>query len=492
MRSRAIALLCALMLVAAACGSRLSDDELARTNGGGGTGGGGNGVSAPSASVAPNAGVKKGPAGPKVGTLALPCGKAKGGAPKAPTQASDGATATSIKIAVISDKSGQVKVPTASIEESMQAFVNFCNSYGGINGRTLTLVKIDSKLFQQLEATKQACDDKVFAIVGSGSVTDNQGAQAMVDCGLIEVPAYTATSAKALSDNLVQPVPNPSDHFNVGPPRFIAKEHPNAVKKAALIYGDIATAAVQAQRIQKAYKETGFTFVYVKKTSVIQENYTSVVQDMKDKGVQYVTMVSALQEVQKLLRDMDTQNFKPEVVDLGQQYYDPGLPPSPGAEGALVQVNTAPFEETAENPALQVYEDAYKKLGTKIAPTTLGVQAFSAGLLFATAVKAAGDDLTRDRVLAELKKIHFWNGGGLQMKTDPGATTSPRASSTWRPRVASSSVSIRRSRTRSTATRATTSTCTTRSAVVRRRRGADDEVSSTTLWFGAGTGAALT
>jgi hypothetical protein len=89
---------------------------------------------------------------------------------------------------VISDKAGQVKVPTASIEESMQAFVDWCNGLGGVNGRTLALTKIDSKLFNHLEATREACNAGVFAIVGSGSVTDNQGAQEMVDCGLVEVP----------------------------------------------------------------------------------------------------------------------------------------------------------------------------------------------------------------------------------------------------------------------------------------------------------------
>ncbi len=140
---------------------------------------------------------------------------------------------------MISDKAGQVKVPTASIEESMQAFVDFCNGFGGINGRKLELTKIDSKLFSHLEATKEACNAGVFAIVGSGSVTDNQGAQQMVDCGLVEVPAYTATAAKGLSDNLVAPLPNPSTSTTSAGALWIKQEHPEAVKKAAIIHGNI-------------------------------------------------------------------------------------------------------------------------------------------------------------------------------------------------------------------------------------------------------------
>ena len=316
-------------MLAAACGSRLSKDELASTNGGGGSGGAA--ATAPPTTAGATAGVKKGPSGATVGTLPLPCNKAKGGTPAAPTKADDGVSANAIKIAVISDKSGQVKVPTASIEESMQAFVDFCNSYGGINGRMLQLTKIDSKLFQQLEATKEACNDKVFAIVGSGSVTDNQGAQQMLDCGLIEVPAYTATLPRLCPTTSFSPFPIRRTSSTPARRCSSPKNTPTRSRRQRCSMATSPTAADQAKRIQKAYEMKGFKFTYVKKTPVISESYTSEVQDMKSKGIQYVTMVSALQEVQKLLRDMDTQNFKPEVVDLGQQYYDPGLPPSPGA-----------------------------------------------------------------------------------------------------------------------------------------------------------------
>lgn len=420
MKTRAAVLLCALALLAAACGSRLSDDQLAS---GGGTGGGA--VTQTSAGTGTKgAGIKVTASGPHVGTLAVPCGKGAT-APKAPPAGADstGVTATSIKIAVISDKSGQIKVPTASIEESMQAFVDFCNGFGGINGRKLVLEKIDSKLFQQLEATNQACNDKNFAIVGSGSVTDDQGAQAMVDCNLIEVPAYTATAKKALSDRLVQPLPNPADFYNIGPALYLKKKYPDAIKHAAILWGDIGTATVQAERIEKAYESVGFKFVYKQKTAVIQENYTAEAQAMKAKGVQYVTFVNTTAEAVKLLKDMQTQGFDPQVKDFGQQYYDPALlDAGSAAEGSYVQLNTVPFENPSASPALQAYLQAYDavKEAGKPQPTSLGVQAFSAGLLFATAVKSVGDDVTRTSVLAALHKIKSWDGGGLHLPSDPG------------------------------------------------------------------------
>ncbi|QXC62931.1 ABC transporter substrate-binding protein [Aquihabitans sp. G128] len=421
MKTRVIALCCILALLASACGSRLSDGELAT---GGGTGSGSAATSSGSATDGP--GITKGSTkdeGPKVGTLDVPCGMAADGkaSTKAPAGDVPGVTADKIKIAVISDRAGQVKVPTISIEESMKAFVGFCNEFGGINGRKLELTTIDSKLFNHLEATKEACNDGVFAIVGSGSVTDNSGAQAMVDCKLIEVPAYTVTAAKSLSDRLVAPLPNPTTGINIGPALYIKKEHPKAIKKAAILHGGIDAIDVQADRIKKSYEAQGFDFTFDKRTGVIQESYTSEVKEMKDKGIEYVTMVSATSEVVKVLRDMKTQGFSPEVIDLGQQYYDPDLLKEPGAEGALVQLNTVPFEEEKQSPALQAYLAAYDKVsGDKPEPSSLGVQSYSAGLLFATAAKAAGPDLTRDSVLAELKKIKKWDGGGLHFTSDPG------------------------------------------------------------------------
>ncbi len=420
MKIRVVALCCAVALLAAACGSRLSDDELAT---GGGTGGGSAAASSTDTGGASGAGISEGEGGPKIGSLPVPCGKGEE-APTEPAEKVPGVTADTIKIAVISDKAGQVKVPTASIEESMQAFVDWCNGFGGINGRKLALTKIDSKLFSHLEATKEACNAGVFAIVGSGSVTDNQGAQAMVDCGLIEVPGYTATAAKGLSDNMVQPLPNPSNFYPIGGALWVKQQHPEAVKKAAILYSGIDTAVVQAERIKLAYEAQGYDFVYDKETGVVQESYATEASEMKAKGVEWVTMVSATSETAKLLRDMKTQSFAPEVVDLGQQYYDPDLLKEPGAEGAIVQLNTVPFEEVDDSPALQAYMAAYDEVGAKVDPTSLGVQSFSAGLLFATAAKAVGNDITRDNVLAQLKDIHEWDGGGLHFLADPGANKS--------------------------------------------------------------------
>ena len=93
MKTRCIALCCAVALVAAACGSRLSDDELAT---GGGTGGGA--ATAPAGSGTQGEGITVDSSGvAKIGTLPVPCGK---GTPKAPPAGAKGVTKESAHLAL--------------------------------------------------------------------------------------------------------------------------------------------------------------------------------------------------------------------------------------------------------------------------------------------------------------------------------------------------------------------------------------------------------
>jgi ABC-type branched-subunit amino acid transport system substrate-binding protein len=223
-----------------------------------------------------------------------------------------------------------------------------------------------------------------------------------------------------LSDNLVAPVPNPPNTFPNGQAAWVAERHPEAVTKAAVLAPDIETTNVQVERMVRAYEAVGFEFVYRKKTGALQESYATEAAEMKRLGVEWVTMISPVSETVKLLDDMRTQSFEPEVVDLGQQYYDPELLASPASEGAIVQLNTVPFEEVDESPALQTYVEAYEAVGSSVPATSLGVQAFSAGLLFATAMRELGDDITREGLLDELRTITSWDGGGLHFETNPG------------------------------------------------------------------------
>ncbi|HYI60466.1 MAG TPA: ABC transporter substrate-binding protein [Acidimicrobiales bacterium] len=407
----------ALALVAAAgCGSRADDGAETESPGLGSFTT--DGEAAPSGAVPT-------PESTMLGDLENPCsGEAAEGEPPADTP---GVTADAIRIGVISDKANPtVPLPTVGIEEAVKAFVEFCNAAGGINGRTIELVTYDSQITATDDVTKQACDDDLFALVGSGSVQDQLGIETREACGLPEVAAYSATSARSESADFFQPIPGTRSHFfNVGPCQYMAELYPEAVKKAAIVYTDLPAASVRGEQIRdNCEAEAGFEFLVDVALPFGETNFGPLISQMKSEGIEYFTAVSASSETLSLMREMETQGVELEVIDLGQQYYDPAVAEEAVSEGAYVLTNTVPFAETDITPMLGLYRRYLEEVGAgddKV--STLGVQAFSAGFLWATAAASLGGDVTRESLVAALEGIHEWDGGGLQMATDPGAGT---------------------------------------------------------------------
>jgi hypothetical protein len=133
-------------------------------------------------------------------------------------------------------------------------------------------------------------------------------------------------------------------------------------------------------------------------------------------------MSSTFEEFVNLQNAMAEQGFEPEVIDLEANFYDDAYPETAGAvaDGSTVRITTSPVEDDPLNPALAVYLDWLEQTaGGDAKPALLGVQAFSAGLLFATAAKACGSELTRDCLMEQLDQITEWDGGGMHAPANP-------------------------------------------------------------------------
>src|SRR6185312_14843058 len=128
----------------------------------------------------------------------------------------------------------------------------------------------------------------------------------------------------------------------------------------------------------------GFKFVVDKGLAFGEKNFGPVVDTMKSADIKYFTIVSVVPDTLALMNAMKQQDLVPQVIDLGQQYYDDGLLAAPVSEGSYVLTNTVPFSEANQPPALQIYEKWTKEAGGQY--TSLGVQAFSASLLFSQAL----------------------------------------------------------------------------------------------------------
>ncbi len=400
MKSRVAACAVAVVLLAGACGSRADDSSGTDLDGG-----------TSSTTVAPAS-------DGRFGTAESPCGDGDA------SGTSLGVTDTEITVTSYSDSGGQVGGLMKGVDDTGAAFVKWCNDQGGINGRKINLELRGANLFEYGAVVSAACEDSL-ALVGGFATFDDAGAPLQVDCGLPNVPAAAGSSVQSGADLTWQVLPSPPNDLMVGAATELKRLYPEAVTSAGMIHPDIAMVDYIAKRMQEALTKIGYEFVYSGTAAIGEANWAPFVVDMKDKGVAYLEAVSSWEEIVNLQTAMVQQGFEPEVTALQTNLYtDKYVQGSNGgAEGSYVQLTTWPFDEADQNRAMAQYLEALEAAVPGAVPEQMGVQSWSAWLMWATAVKNLGSDVTRASLEEELDTFTSWDGGGLHGTSDPAANT---------------------------------------------------------------------
>lgn len=361
------------------------------------------------------------------GTMDSPCGK--GTATVDATQ-NGGPT---LKVVAATDK-GFTITPGLDIEleDAAKGFVGWCNEQGGIQGVPLELIEVDAALFQVPAAMEKICAS-AFAMVGGGLVFDNQEFPRFHECKMIDFAAYTVTSAKAGSNGKIQPIPNPAQVKPTSWLLYLKKNHAEDIKKTAILAGNFETTL----NVAKSLKETmeivgGFDSVdIIEYNSAGEASWTPFAQKLKDKGITAMSFVGSPPGIIPLLKAMQEIGYKPNVIFNDGNFYDSSLENlGPMSDGLIARTVYSPFEESSDFPAMSDFLAIMKKYNPSGKIAGLGLQTFSAYLMFAQSanecVKTNNNVIERECVLAEAMKITSWNAGGLHTETNPSAGTPPK------------------------------------------------------------------
>ena len=342
------------------------------------------------------------------GAQAAECAKA--------TKATDtGVTPSTITVATLADISGVQPGLFQSSHQAARAAAAYINFSGGICARKIEPLLLDSKTDSggNRAAMLDACD-KAFAAVGSMSAFDDGSAAPGQDCGIPDMTAITTNAPKYKATNVYPIAPNGSGLLSSSAPKYIAKKYPKAVKNAAMLWLNQAVTKNNATQRMAAYKRVGFNFVYDTEVQVLEANYTRFVQEMRDRGVQYVNMVSDFQSIVRLQKTFRQQNYVPQVRDWDSVAYDADyLREKEPVEGSLVFINTAMFEEAAKVPEMKLYLEWLQRVSPGAVPDYFGIYTWSGYRLFQKLATQIGPDLKRPKMLAALKATKEWGANGL-------------------------------------------------------------------------------
>lgn len=332
-----------------------------------------------------------------------------------------GITDSTITIGNSSDISGPVPGLFEAAQDATKAYVAYFNATNpkGICGRKLVLKAYDTRTDAGADQANYAdgCTN-VFAMVGSMSAFDSGGAATSDKCGLPDIRSAGVTGVRQKSKTFYGAQSTIANQFENAVPDYVKKNFPQAAKKAAMLYVNAGAAAENGKIQAKAMNARGMNFVYVQGIEVSEFNYSPFVQQLKDKGVQYVQMVAATPQFVRLAQAMKQQNYKPQVLMFDPTAYTRDLLSSGGAavEGATVFLNFAPFEEAGKNPELATYLKWLNQVKPGAEPTFFGVFAWSAARLFVEQSIALGGKLNRASLLASVGKVTNWTANNLHSR----------------------------------------------------------------------------
>ncbi len=334
-----------------------------------------------------------------------------------------GVTADSIVLANASDISGPVPGLFESARQATNAYVAFFNSTSDLCGRKLEVLNLDSRADggADQQAYTKACTD-AFAAVGSMSSFDSGGAAVAQECGLPDLRSTAVTPERNACSTCFSAQAVDPDLVPSSVPRYWVGANRAASQNAAVLYVSIGAAAVNAAAFREAWTRSGMKITYFQGIDVSEFNYTPYVQQMKDRGVRFVTYLGPYQFTVRLQQAMQQQGFAPDVFLQDPTIYDQRYVQQAGAagEGSYVYSTTRLFDDTSV-PEMRLYRSWLEQTAPGAIPNYYGLYAWSATRLFVQQATALGGRLTRATLVESLRRVRNWTGNGLHAPEAVGA-----------------------------------------------------------------------
>jgi hypothetical protein len=364
---------------------------------------------------------------PDFGSLTNVCGPNKTG--KTLTATDRGVTADSIKLTTVSDP-GFVGRPGLNQElfDASTVFTKWCNSFGGINGRKIIDNQRDAAIVNYKAKVLEACQGD-FSMVGGGAVFDDTGQQARLNCLLPDIPAYVVSPQARGAELVVQPLPNALDNLNIGADRYVTAKYPGTTSSVGYLTANVPSTVVVQKQFEEGGAQIGWKTVYSQQYNANGETtWVPFAQSMKSKNVQGLVFVGEAANLAKLEQAFQSLSYYPKWISVSANFYDKQLITLGGGalKNTYVQVLKVPFFDAAQSPAMTKYLSLFRTYLPKgKAQAVLGVDSFSAWLLFAKAATKCGADLTRKCMYDNAASVSAWDGGGLTAPANPAKGKAP-------------------------------------------------------------------
>ncbi len=338
-----------------------------------------------------------------------------------------GLSPTEIRIAVIHDDQtgGTADGLFADAVAGVNAWRTAANFRGGIGGREIVLEAIDSRLSQHRQALEQVCNGDYFAIVGSHSLGDYEGASLLGsnDCNLADFPGavYGAAYANSPVTFLSNPFLNTSRQ--AGPARYLLDTYPDASENLALFSYTGFQLQLETLRLEEMLIGIGIEPTFKPVVDLAEDLSERVIPAWDEAGVQALVWNADPDRLIALLAELD----EPPVYVLCElACYSDAFIEDGGdlVEGVYAWVPYRPFAADDAANELRSYELWLNEVSPGRGVSSVGFSSWMAGRLFEESMlrlTAAEEVFTREQLIDAARTIDAWDGRDVLSLTNPAA-----------------------------------------------------------------------
>ncbi len=368
-----------------------------------------------------------------VALLAAACGSPKTGT-TAPTTtsvsrtstpsgaASPGVTNSSVTVGQVDDLTAPLPGLFKGAEDGTEAYFDYINSMGGVNGRMIHLDAQDSAYSEGTVANVTAAQIRNdFALVGGFSLDDAAEEPLVKAAGMPDI-AYPLDPGLADLPTAYSPSPNVDSDSPTTIFKVLRKKFPTQVKHVGILWANATSSTALAERaFERAARAEGFKIVYDASFTPSQTTFLANVLTMKSDGVQmFFSQQLPDSYAETVAKEMSEQNFHPLNVE--EDAYTSNLVKDGGAavNGMYISVGFALYLGTDANlPVVKLFTKWMNKADPTANFELEALFGWASAQLFVDGLRQAGSPPTRAGLEAALDKVTSFNAGGLLATGDP-------------------------------------------------------------------------
>lgn len=340
-----------------------------------------------------------------------------------PAMASEGVTTDSISFAQVAALDGPAAALGTGMKQGLEAAFAEVNAAGGVNGRQLLLDSFDDGYEPDQSSTEVrrviAGNNHIGLIGMVGTPTASATQPIATEAGMPYIGAFTG--AGFLRDPALANVMNVRASYDAETEAWIKYlVDDKGMKSIGILYQDDGFGRVGLSGVTAALERRGMTLAaegsYTRNTVAVK----SALLDLRRAAPEAVVMVGAYKPIAEFIHLSHKLDFAPTFVNIsfvGSTALANEL--GPDGEGVIIS-QVVPFPWDTTLPVVAEYQAAMQASDPASSYDFVSLEGYIVGRLAIEAVRAAGNDLTRQGLLTAMQNMGDTDISGLKMHFGPG------------------------------------------------------------------------